>query len=138
MSDNIGFHSENTFLLSNQKMIQKWINESIANEGWSIGEINIIFCDDAFLLKKNIEFLNHNTLTDIITFNYNQDKIIFGDLFISTERVDENAKIFNVTFEHELNRVIIHGILHLMEYNDKSKKEQLEMRKKENDYLEKI
>ena len=138
MNDNtIFFHSENSFQLTNESNIKKWIKECIIEEGFLSGEINVIFCDDEYLLQQNINYLNHNTFTDIITFNYNKENLISGDLFISTDRVIENAKKFNVTFDHELKRVIIHGVLHLLSYNDKTDEEQVKMRERENYYLTK-
>ena len=110
----------------------------IKAENKQIGEINCIFCDDEYLLEKNKTYLNHNTLTDIITFDYSEKDEISGDLFISIERVRENAKIYNVTFELELSRVLIHGILHLIGFGDKTDEEIKTMRQKENFYLEKI
>ena len=112
--------------------------EVIKAENKQIGEINCIFCDDEYLLEKNKTYLNHNTLTDIITFDYSEKDEISGDLFISIERVRENAKIYNVTFELELSRVLIHGILHLIGFGDKTDEEIKTMRQKENFYLEKI
>ncbi len=97
--------------------------------------INVIFCDDSFLLEMNIKYLNHDTLTDIITFDYNEGSAISGDIFISIERVRENAGIFSKSFAEELHRVIIHGVLHLCGYKDKSRKDQVVMRMKEETYL---
>ena len=103
-----------------------------------IGELVYVLCNDEYLLKKNIQFLNHNTLTDVITFDYSDDKIISGDILISTERVVENAKIFNVNYLTELHRVIVHGLLHLLGYKDKIEKDANIMREKENYYLNKF
>ncbi len=113
----------------------KRIKFLIKNEGKRNGELAIIFCSDNYLLNVNIEFLNHNYYTDIITFNYCENSIISGDLFISIERVKENASKFNTTFKHELYRVIFHGILHLIGYNDKTEDEKILMRSKEDFYL---
>lgn len=115
-----------------------WISQTIINEGKTVGEINIIFCNDEYLLKINQEHLTHDYYTDIITFDYSENTIISGDLFISKDRVEENAEEYKVSFENELNRVIIHGILHLIGYNDKSESEIKEMRTKENYYLDKL
>ena len=134
----IHFHSLLSFSLSKPEHVQKWIMEVIKAENKQIGEINCIFCDDEYLLEKNKTYLNHNTLTDIITFDYSEKDEISGDLFISIERVRENAKIYNVTFELELSRVLIHGILHLIGFGDKTDEEIKTMRQKENFYLEKI
>jgi len=124
--------------MSNTEDINLWINSVIMEEGMIIGELVYVFCNDEYLLKKNIEFLNHNTLTDVITFDYSEDKIISGDILISTERVVENAKIFNVNYLTELQRVMVHGLLHLLGYKDKIEKDANTMRKKENYYLNKF
>ena len=129
------FHSECDFTLSKQDVRSKWINKSIINEGKRVGELSFIFCTDEYLLEKNIQFLDHNTYTDIITFDYCEVEIISGDIFISVERVTENANKFGVDFENELDRVIIHGVLHLVGYKDKSKEEASVMREKEDYYL---
>ena len=124
--------------LINTEDINLWINSVVIQEGMIIGELVYVFCNDEYLLKKNIEFLNHNTLTDVITFDYSEDKIISGDILISTERVIENAKIFNVNYLTELHRVMVHGLLHLLGYKDKIEKDANTMRKKENYYLNKF
>ena len=123
--------------LSNTEDLNLWINNVIKEEEMIIGELVYVLCNDEYLLKKNIQFLNHNTLTDVITFDYSDDKIISGDILISTERVVENAKIFNVNYLTELHRVIVHGLLHLLGYKDKTERESNLMRKKENYYLSK-
>jgi rRNA maturation RNase YbeY len=132
------FHSQTDFVLKNEDAIRDWIISSINEEKKQLQEVNIIFCDDDSLLQKNKSFLNHDTLTDIITFDYSQLKNIAGDIFISVERVIDNSKDFNVTFEQELNRVIIHGFLHLLGYDDKTDEERKIMRDKENYYLPKL
>ena len=104
-------------------------------EGKKVGEIVYVFCNDAYLLKKNIEFLNHNTLTDVITFDYCKKDIISGDILISIERVKDNSRTYGVEFLTELDRVMVHGLLHLLEYKDKTKEEIKTMRAKENYYL---
>ena len=124
--------------LSNIEDLKLWINNVIKEEEMIIGELVYVLCNDEYLLKKNIQFLNHNTLTDIITFDYSDDKIISGDILISTERVVENAKIFNVNYLTELHRVMVHGLLHLLGYKDKIEKDADTMRKKENYYLNKF
>ena len=116
---------------------KKWLNQVISNEAKREGDITYIFCDDDYLLEKNIRFLNHNTLTDVITFDYCEEKSVSGDIFISIERVKENSEIFKVDFLTELNRVMVHGLLHLLGYKDKTEKESNLMRKKENYYLSK-
>ena len=98
-------------------------------------DLSFIFCDDMELLNKNSKYLNHDTLTDILTFDYSENNNISGDIYISIDRVKENAKTYKVTFENELDRVMIHGVLHLLGYKDKSKKDQKAMREKEDFYL---
>ena len=124
--------------LSNCDKISLSLNNIIEEEGWKIGELIYIFCKDDYLLEKNIQFLNHNTLTDVITFDYCKDKIVTGDILISTERVSENSIIYNVNYLTELHRVMVHGLLHLLGYNDKNKKDTKTMREKENYYLNKF
>jgi len=131
----IYYNFETEFNLENQEKITNWITKTIEEEGYKLDEISYIFCDDTYLLEKNIAYLNHDTLTDIISFDYSVGKIISGDIFISTERVKENSKEFNVEFIEELYRVIIHGILHYCGYKDKTSEEKKEMRSKENYYL---
>ena len=116
---------------------KKWLNQVISNENKLLGDITYIFCNDDYLLKKNIQFLNHNTLTDVITFDYCKGNSVSGDVFISIERVKENSEDFKVDFLSELNRVLVHGLLHLLGYKDKTESEANLMRKKENYYLSK-
>ncbi|MDX8552318.1 rRNA maturation RNase YbeY [Tenacibaculum sp. 1B UA] len=132
----IAFNYETEFQLNNEENTSKWIQECIEKEGFELGEINYIFCDDAYLHKLNIEFLQHDTLTDIISFDYTLGKLVGGDIFISIERVNDNANEFGTSFKDELHRVIIHGILHYMKYKDKTEKEKQMMRSKENECLE--
>ena len=134
----ISFNHENDFVLGNQKTITQWISFVISSEGFKEGTINYIFCDDNYLHKLNVEFLNHDTLTDIISFDYTVGKELHGDIFISTDRVKENALDFDVDFKDELNRVIVHGVLHYCGYRDKSDVESEEMRAKENHYLSQL
>ena len=131
----ITFNSETSFTLKNQKKLVKWIGDVISSEGFQVGEINYIFCDDSYLNKINQEFLNHDTFTDIISFDYTLGKEVGGDIFISIERVLENAEKFNEVFENELHRVMIHGILHFMGYKDKTKKDKTLMRTKEDEKI---
>lgn len=134
-NNNIFFHSECTFKFDRETETTQWVKKCIENENKKIGELNFIFCTDAYLLEKNIHFLDHNTYTDIITFDYCEGDIINGDLFISVERVKENASHYEVNFNDELARVIIHGTLHLLGYKDKTEEEKKEMRSKEDFYL---
>ena len=131
----ISFNYENDFVLPFEERTQKWISSVISDEGFKEGEINYIFSDDDYLHKINVEFLNHDTLTDIISFDYTVGKIVQGDIFISTERVTDNSKDFNTSFNDELHRVIVHGILHFCGYKDKSEEEARLMRSKEDNYL---
>jgi rRNA maturation RNase YbeY len=123
------------FTLKNKKIIKQWIIETIKNEKKECGQIAYMFCSDDYLLDLNQRFLNHNTYTDIITFDYSEEKILNGEIYISIDRVKENAKNFDVDFETELLRVIIHGVLHLAGYKDKTKEQKEKMRKKEDQYL---
>lgn len=131
----IEFNYEIDFKLTNEKNTSSWIQECIRNEAGYLGEINYIFCDDSYLHKINVEFLQHDTLTDVISFDYTLSKEINGDIFISIERVKENASIFNIPFENELHRVIIHGVLHFLGFKDKTDEEKEIMREKENECL---
>ncbi|MFD2725798.1 rRNA maturation RNase YbeY [Hyunsoonleella rubra] len=134
----INFNYETDFKLPNESEVAKWILGVIASEGFKIEEVNYVFCDDDYLHKLNVEFLNHDTLTDIISFDYSIGKIIQGDIFVSLERVEDNAKDFNTKFDDELHRVIIHGILHYCGYKDKTKEDARLMREKENHYINKL
>jgi probable rRNA maturation factor len=115
--------------------LETWIRHIILEHNCEEGEINYIFCDDAYLLKLNIEFLQHDTLTDIISFDNSLGPVINGDIFISTERVLDNAKDFGVSFLEELQRVMIHGVLHYVGFKDKTAADQKEMTRQENKAL---
>ena len=134
----IDFFSETEFNLQNSEEVASWISKIITKEKREEGEISYIFCDDEYLHKLNVEFLNHDTLTDIISFDNGLGNQINGDIFISVERVKENASKFNTTFENELHRVIIHGVLHYCGYKDKSAEHAKVMREKENHYLSQL
>ena len=110
----------------------------VETEGCDLGEITIIFCTDEELLELNKQHLSHDYFTDIITFNYNDGKMLSGDLFVSTDRILDNAKQLNVPFMEELHRVCYHGVLHLVGYNDKTDADCVLMREKENYYLNKL
>ena len=131
----INFNYESEFKLSNETKFSIWISDVITSESYVLGEINYIFCNDDYLHKINLEFLNHDTLTDIITFDNTVSKTIYSDIFISIERVKDNAKDFNVSFDEELKRVVIHGVLHLCGYKDKSEKDTFLMRQKEDEKI---
>lgn len=128
----ISFSSANIdFELDDIVKVKNWISDTIKAQGKRVGAIGYLFCDDDYLIDVNRKYLNHDTYTDIITFDYVGDDVISGDVLISVERVEENAKLFGVTFDYELHRVIIHGILHLLGQGDKTDAEAAEMRKKE-------
>ena len=131
----INFNYETDFSLEDEARISDWIVKVIEEEKHKLEEVNYVFCDDGYLHKLNVEFLNHDTLTDIISFDYSVGKVIQGDVFISVERVAENAIDYKVSFLEELHRVIVHGILHYCGYNDKTDKDAVLMRSKENYYL---
>lgn len=134
----INFFFETDFEFHNHKKIANWIAKAIADEDKTLGDINYIFVSDAYLLDLNETYLNHDTLTDIITFDNSVGNILHGDIYISVDRVRDNATDFNVSFEEELHRVMIHGVLHLAGYKDKTDNEAEEMRSRENLYLERL
>ena len=115
-----------------------WLKNIIEEEGGEAGDIVCVFCNDDYLLKQNIRFLNHDTLTDVITFDYCKGNLISGDILVSVDRVKENANSFKVKFLNELKRVLLHGLLHLLKYNDKTKKDHKLMQLKEDYYLSKL
>jgi rRNA maturation RNase YbeY len=131
----ISFNYENEFELPNEDQIATWVSQVILSENKKEGEINYIFCDDEYLLNLNEQYLDHDTLTDIISFDYSIGNEIHGDIFISTERVLENAADFKVTFEEELQRVLVHGVLHYCGYKDKSEADEQLMRSKEDEKI---
>ncbi len=123
------------FELSEAEKVKLWVSEVVVRRGKQVGNINYLFCDDEYLLGVNRQYLDHDTYTDIITFDYVAGGLISGDIMISIDRVGENAVKFGVPFEHELHRVIIHGVLHLLGQGDKSDSEAAEMRRQEEDAL---
>jgi rRNA maturation RNase YbeY len=131
----INFNYETDFKLESDDIFSSWISQVILSENKKEGEINYVFCDDEYLHKLNVEHLGHDTLTDIISFDYSMGNEIHGDVFISVERVADNANDFNVTFSDELKRVMVHGILHYCGYKDKTKNDELLMRSKEDEKL---
>ncbi len=132
----ISFNYETDFELENEAQYEDWISRIIESEGFDEGEINYIFCDDDYLHKINVEYLDHDTLTDIISFDYTVGNLIQGDIFVSVERVQDNAKDFNVSFEEELKRVLSHGVLHYCGYKDKSPEDEALMRFKEEEKMQ--
>lgn len=134
----ISFFSEDIdFTLKNKQAVREWISNTVKSEGFHrISELNFIFCSDDYLLEINKQYLNHDTYTDIVTFDSSADEnTIAGDVFISVDRIHENARKFQVAEVDELHRVIIHGVLHLCGYHDKKKEDKVLMTSKEDTYL---
>ncbi|MEX0881993.1 MAG: rRNA maturation RNase YbeY [Cyclobacteriaceae bacterium] len=133
------FEEDTTLKLSHKRKVRFWLKELAMDHNYKLGELNFIFCTDKYLSQINIQYLNHHTYTDIITFDQS-DKVgwVEGDIYISIERIKENAGEWETSFEEELFRVIIHGLLHLCGFRDKSKKDKIEMRKQENLALKKL
>ena len=134
----ISFQINSKFKLTDRKMIKIWLTNICKEEGVEIGDLTYLFVDDKEMIKYNKKFLNHNTLTDVITFENNKEKKISGDIIISTERILDNSKTYNVGFINELYRVMVHGLLHLLGYKDKKKFDIKKIREKEAYYLNKI
>lgn len=118
-----------------ESTIKEWLIQLIKSEGFKVGQVNYIFCNDEYLLKVNRDFLNHDYYTDVITFDYVKGKTVSGDIFVSLPRISENAEQLGLSFVTELKRVLAHGILHLCGYKDKTTQEAAEMRNKEEFYL---
>lgn len=131
----ISFNYECDFNIVNEDEFFVWIENVINSENKSLGEISYIFCDDEYLLEINKQYLNHDYYTDIISFDYTENEVVSGDIFISIDRVKENALDYGVSFDNELKRVIIHGILHFCGYKDKSQEEERMMRLKEEEKI---
>lgn len=131
----ISFNYESDFTLEQEDNYASWIETIIESENKILGEISYIFCDDDYLHTINMQYLNHDTLTDIISFDYTEGDVISGDIFVSIERVIDNAKDFNVPFDEELKRVLAHGVLHYCGYKDKSDADALLMRSKEEEKI---
>lgn len=127
----INHASQNDFILTNQEVVNSWIKNILTRENLELGELSFVFCSDDFLREINQKYLAHDTLTDIITFDYREGNRISGEIYISTDRVEENAKDFSVSFQDELHRVMIHGVLHICGYNDSTDAEKELMRIKE-------
>lgn len=134
----IFFHKENVSFSTDEEFVAKWIKDSVYTLGFDLGELSLVFCSDEYLKKINIKYLNHDFFTDVIAFDYSKEKLLFGDIYISTERVKENAKIYSSSFNEELFRVIIHGVLHLCGFNDKTEEQKTLIRSKENEFLSSI
>ena len=131
----IRFHFTNSFTLKNKRKIKNWLKDTIVNEKKKVGDINYIFCSKEYLKKMNNDYLSKNYETDVISFDFSDDNKISGDIYISSETVKKNSIIFNIGFNNELKRVMVHGLLHLLNYNDKSEQELKIMREKENFYI---
>ena len=131
----ISFNYELDFSLEHEEVYASWIETIVESENKILGEISYVFCDDEYLHSINMQYLNHDTLTDIISFDYTEGDIISGDIFVSIERVVDNAKDFNVPFDEELKRVLAHGVLHYCGYKDKSDDDALLMRSKEEEKI---
>ncbi|MEM9646864.1 MAG: rRNA maturation RNase YbeY [Bacteroidota bacterium] len=131
----IDFHYEADFKLNSESDYSDWINRVLVSENFTADQIDYVFCDDGYLHKINVEYLKHDTLTDIITFDYRHGDRLGGDIFISVERVKDNAVSFDTELDEEFKRVMIHGVLHLMGYEDKTEQEKTIMRKKEDDMI---
>lgn len=135
----ISFHIENIpFKLTHRQKLKEWLKQVVLGEAKMLGDITFIFCSDQYLLSVNKTYLNHDYFTDVITFDYSTMPVIAGDIFISVDTVYINAREYKVSFENELCRVMLHGVLHLCGYKDALKSEQLTMRKKEDLYLIKV
>ena len=132
----IELHYETDFRVDNEAKFSDWVSRIIDSEAKLMGDINYIFCTDNYLLNLNQKYLSHDTLTDIITFDYSEGNILSGDIYISIERVKENSNLFNVDFFEEVLRVTAHGVLHLAGYKDKSDADASEMRNKEDEKIE--
>ena len=132
----IEFFSENDFQLQNSYAVINWLSGIISSEEYTLGELSFVFCSDTYLHKINLEFLNHDTLTDIISFDYSLGSEVHGEIYISTDRVEENANERNLEFIDELHRVMAHGVLHFCGYKDKTEEEVTTMRRKEEEALE--
>lgn len=134
----ITFNSYTDFDLNQKKKHKDWLSFVIKNENFNQGDLAFVFCNDSYLLDLNLKFLNHNTLTDVITFNYNVGRQINGDICISCDRVAENAIKYKTVFSEEIARVMVHGVLHLCGYKDSTEQQKIEIRAKENFYLSEL
>lgn len=131
----ISFHYEFDFTLDNESDFRSWIERVVVSEGYIVGDLQYIFCDDDYLLKIHRKYLNKDSFTDIISFDYTASKVVSGDIFISVTRVRENADKYKVSYEDELLRVMAHGPLHFMSYDDKNEEDRLVMKKKEEEKI---
>jgi rRNA maturation RNase YbeY len=134
----INFSFQTTFTLKNRRVLKQWIKNTIEANNKEMGDISYIFCSDDQLLDINKEFLNHDYYTDVITFDYSETENVSGDIFISIDRIRDNAKILELSYLDELHRVIIHGVLHLLGFKDKTKEESKNMRRLEDECLSEL
>lgn len=134
----INFSNTTAFHIPNKKALKKWLGSIITQENHIEGELNFLFCDDDHLHQLNVEFLAHDTLTDILTFDYNVGSQVFADICISIDRIHDNAAEHQTTALNELHRVMAHGVLHLCGYKDGTNREKKQMRKKEDEYLSQL
>ncbi len=136
MSALINFESKNDFQLNNELSYKNWIEKVVVSHQKEIGDILYTFCDDDYLLEINQQYLNHNTYTDIITFDDSQSNLLFAEIYISTQRVRDNAETFSISLDEELKRVMIHGILHCIGFKDETAEEKAKMREEEERMME--
>lgn len=132
----VSFHSaDHTHRCPHKRLIKKWLGQVVSHENKILGGLSIVFCSDAYLLKINQDYLEHDYYTDIITFDYSENQEVHGELYISVDRVKDNSKSHNSLFFNELCRVMVHGVLHLLGYKDKTDKEKITMRALEDSWL---
>ena len=131
----IEFNSQNEFHIDKEEQVLNWLNSVAEMENHQVGELGYVFCSDEYLLDINIQYLDHDTYTDIVTFDYKEGTVLNGEMYISTERVADNAKQFSVSFDSELRRVMVHGLLHMCGFGDKTDEDTKLMRAKEDEYL---
>ena len=131
----IEFNSQNEFQIDKEDQVLNWLNSVAEMENHQVGELGYVFCSDEYLLDINIQYLDHDTYTDIVTFDYKEGTVLNGEMYISTERVADNAEQFSVSFDSELRRVMVHGLLHMCGFGDKTDEDAKLMRAKEDEYL---
>ncbi|WP_442847060.1 rRNA maturation RNase YbeY [Leeuwenhoekiella sp. H156] len=131
----IEFNSQNEFQIDKEDQVLNWLNSVAEMENHQVGELGYVFCSDEYLLDINIQYLDHDTYTDIVTFDYKEGTVLNGEMYISTERVADNAEQFSVSFDSELRRVMVHGLLHMCGFGDKTDEDTKLMRAKEDEYL---
>lgn len=135
-SPNVLFHEEDvSYSLTHPDAVVEWLVLTCESEKQKLGDVTYVFCSDEYLYKMNVEYLQHDTYTDIITFDYSENDVVAGDLFISIDRIKDNAQKYDVSVVNELHRVMVHGVLHLLGYKDKTPAEQAVMTEKEDFYL---